>query len=104
MFSRFRSANMTVAAAKCAFGTTEVEYLGYRITPTGLFPLKKKTMAVSRWQWPQTLSEMRSFLGLTSHFRKFVKGYADLVRPLRELTKATVKSWPKEPNDDLHQR
>lgn len=100
LFSRFRATDMTVSASKCKFGFGEVEYLGYMVSGHGIRPTEKKTMAVSRWEWPTSRSEMNSFLGLTSHFRKFIKGYADMVRPLRELRNSKdTSAWPAEPDE-----
>jgi hypothetical protein len=99
LFDRVRRAGLSVSAEKCVFGAASAEYLGYIVDEHGVRPSPLKTAAVSRWTWPQTASQMRSFLGLTGHFRKFIHGYADMVRPLIDLTKKTVSKFPPEPNE-----
>jgi transposase InsO family protein len=98
LFARFDATDMTISADKCVFGAKEAEYLGYVADTDGVRPTSRKTSAVDKWQWPDDLKKMRSFLGLTGHFRKFVRNYADVVRHLTELTKKGAKV-PSEPNE-----
>jgi DNA-binding LytR/AlgR family response regulator len=53
---------------KRAFACTELEYLGYWLTPTGVQPLPKKVEAIKRLQLPKNLKQLRSFLGMIKHF------------------------------------
>ena len=73
---------------KCAFGRSEVAYLGHIVGREGLKPDPKKVSAVADWPVPKDIHQLRSFLGLTNYFRKFILGYSVLVKPLTDQLKA----------------
>jgi hypothetical protein len=73
---------------KCAFGRSEVGYLGHIVGREGLKPDPKKVSAVADWPVPKDMHQLRSFLGLTNYFRKFILGYSVLVKPLTDQLKA----------------
>ena len=76
------------------FGVTEILYLGHLLTGTSISPDPKKLEAVESWPTPQTVTQVRSFLGFTNYFRRFIQGYADLASPLDEITgKGAHFSW-----------
>ncbi|GFV99233.1 retrovirus-related Pol polyprotein from transposon 412 [Trichonephila clavipes] len=64
----------------------------------------KKVSAVKNWKRPENLRELRSFLGLCTYYRKFVKGFSNIARPLHKLTKSKQKfQWTKECEDSFLQ-
>ena len=75
---------------KCAFNNPEVEYLGHVVSAEGIKPDPKKVQAVLQWPQPTTKKELRSFLGLTQYFRKFIQGYSKIAAPLNALLKESV--------------
>ena len=79
---------------KCLFNTDSVEYLGHIVSKEGIRPDPKKTEVVQTWPRPQSLKEMRSFLGLANYFRRFIQGYSKIVAPLTTLTKEGT-DWRK---------
>lgn len=81
---------------KCAFNNPEVEYLGHVVSADGIKPDPKKVQAVLQWPRPTTKKELRSFLGLTQYFRKFIQGYSKIAAPLNALLKEDV-DW-RRPN------
>lgn len=78
--------------SKCSFAQEEVKFLGHIVGKNGVQMDPSKVAVVQAWPQPTTVSELRSFLGLATYFRKFVQGFATLVRPLHLLTKATA-TW-----------
>ena len=78
--------------AKCHFFKDEVAYLGHMVGKGQLRMDPKKVSAVQDWNVPQDVGQLRSFLGLTNYFRKFLKNYSAVVAPLTRLTGKT-KQW-----------
>lgn len=76
---------------KCKFLQTRVEFLGLIIENGSTRPTEHKTEAVMRFPQPKTIKQVQSFLGLTGYFRKFIKNYALIARPLSNLLKMNVK-------------
>ena len=70
---------------KCAFGVQEVEYLGHIVSYDGVRVDPYKIKPMREWPIPKTLKKLRGFLGLTSHYRKFVKNYGQIETPLTTL-------------------
>jgi hypothetical protein len=86
VFDRLRDANMLVKLSKCQFARTEVSYLGH-IVGNGqvrMDPMKVKAMVDGHE--PRNKRELQRFLGLTTHYRRFIHHYADICEPLSRLT------------------
>ena len=77
--------------AKCEFMKTEINYLGHVVDEHGLRPGPMKVKAVEDWKEPESVHELRSFLGLCNYFRRFIKGYALKTYPMTQLLKK--KAW-----------
>jgi hypothetical protein len=68
--------------SKCAFGLREVDFLGHVISGDGIKPDPGKIQAVKDWPTPQSVRDIRAFLGLTGYYRRFILHYAHLALPL----------------------
>lgn len=75
---------------KCSFGCLTVEYLGHIISQAGLAMNPSKVSAVVEWPMPQSFRDVHGFLGLTRYYRRFVKNYELIARPLNALLKKTT--------------
>ena len=76
---------------KCQFLSERVEYLGNIIENNCIRPSDKKIKAVIHFPEPRDVKEVQSFLGLTGYFRRFVKNYALIARPLTDLLRNDTK-------------
>lgn len=71
--------------SKCEILKQKVEYLGHYISSEGISVDLRKVTVVKEWPIPTNISELRSFLGLASYYRKFVKGFSSIAAPLTLL-------------------
>ena len=81
------SNNLKLKAKKCEFFRTEVEYLGHEVGQKGIRPSLSKVQALHDWKIPTDLTGVKSFLGFTSFYRRYIRNYSDVAKPLTELTK-----------------
>jgi hypothetical protein len=79
--------------SKCAFGASEVEYLGHLVGKDGVRVDPKKIEAMQDWSHPKTLKSLRGFLGLTGYYRKFVKNCGKIAAPPTALLKKNSFTW-----------
>jgi hypothetical protein len=70
-----------------------VTYVGHVISAEGIKPDLAKTPTVENWPQPKTLKQLRSFLGLSKYFRKFIQDYSKMVLPLTDLTKNATNKF-----------
>jgi hypothetical protein len=79
--------------SKCAFGASEVEYLGHLVGQDGIRVDPKKIEAMQDWPHPKTLKSLRGFLGLTGYYCKFIKNYGKIASPLTALLNKNSFTW-----------
>jgi len=72
--------------SKCEFWLNEVSFLGLVISGSGIAVDPSKVDAVSQWETPMSVTEIRSFLGLAGYYRRFIEGFSKLALPLTQLT------------------
>jgi hypothetical protein len=99
VLTRFREHNLRVKLAKCVFASPQVTYLGHQVNQKRVSPDPAKVEAVQNISSPTSLKEVRSFLGLTGYYRRFIPHYATIAQPLTKLTSKEYCNrfeWSKE--------
>ena len=89
--SHLREAGLKMKHSKCDFSKSEIHYLGHLISPEGISPLPNKLDSIKHMPVPNSIKEIKQFLGLTGYYRKFVPRFADISRPLTTLMKKDTK-------------
>ena len=83
--------------SKCEFWLPQVAFLGHIVGKDGILVDPSKIEAVKNWPRPASVSEVRSFLGLASYYRRFVEGFSKIAVPLTELTRKSVRfNWSEK--------
>src|SRR6218665_3403291 len=97
VLQRFRTANLKPKASKCQIMRTTVTFLGHVVTPSGIAVDPGKVRDVVAWPTPNSLREVRAFLGLCSYYRKFINSFSKVAIPLFNLTKTNHRfQWSDE--------
>jgi len=104
VFDRLKQANLKLKASKCRLFQRKIKFLGSIVSQEGIAPDPTKVEAVVRWPIPTNLTEVRSFTALAAYYRKFVKGFAAIAKPLFELTqKGRPFVWTSRQQDAFEQ-
>ncbi|GFQ86315.1 retrovirus-related Pol polyprotein from transposon 17.6 [Trichonephila clavata] len=97
VFEKLKEAKLKLNPSKCNLFRHEVNYLGHIISADGVRTDPQKVSAVKDWRRPKNVHELRSFLGLCTYYRRFVKGFSSIARPLHRLTENKQKFlWTDE--------
>lgn len=87
VLDRLEEEGLKLSLDKCQFGRTSVTYVGHVVSQDGVATDPSKIEAVATWPRPQTVTALRSYLGFCGYYRRFVKDYSKLCRPLNGLLK-----------------
>ncbi|WVZ80721.1 hypothetical protein U9M48_028178 [Paspalum notatum var. saurae] len=94
VLSRLREHKLYAKFSKCAFWLKEVAFLGHILSAKGVAVDPSKVEDVLNWKQPQTVIEIRSFLGLAGYYRRFIKDFSKIAKPMTALTQKNAKfAW-----------
>lgn len=97
VFQRLREHTLLLQPEKCSFLKSSTTYLGHIISREGVTPDPSKIEAVENFPTPKTTKDLKSFLGLSGYYRRFIKDFAKIAKPLNSLLKeGTEYIWTEE--------
>lgn len=88
IMKKISEAGVRISASKSKFFRREVEFLGYIVTREGIRTCPDKVKAIKEFPKPENLKSLRSFLGLSGFYKRFIKDYAVIAKPLTRLLEA----------------
>ena len=97
VFAKLVKAGLKLKPNKCEFFKTKITYLGHIVSSKGIETDPKKVEAVKNWTVPKTVTDVRSFLGFTNYYRRFIRGCANVAKPLNTLISGDNTNHKKAP-------
>lgn len=82
IISNLKNSGMRISTEKSKFFKTEVEFLGFTVSSSGIKTCPNKVKDILNYKKPETLRALRSFLGLSGYYRRFIRDYATIAKPL----------------------
>lgn len=89
VFRRLREAGLKLNPKKCHFFQSKIKCLGHVVSAEGIACDEDKLSAVRDWPVPQNVKELQKFLGFTGYYRRFIKDYASVARPITNLLRGS---------------
>ena len=87
---KLKEAGLKAKVTKCEFLKQRISFLGHMVDGDGIHTMNDKIMAINKFPQPQSVENVRSFIGLCGYYRSFIKGFAALASPLTQLLKKNV--------------
>ena len=84
VFDCLREYNLKLKPLKCSLFKEEINYLAHKVSKAGVHPSNINVKAIAEYAPPKTYTEIRAFLGLVGHYRRFIKGFARITQALNE--------------------
>ena len=95
VLARLSQHGLKIRMDKCKFLQREVSYLGYTVSDKGVSTDPDKVAVVKEWKVPESVKELRSFLGFASYYRRFIKNFAKIAGPLHDLQNTCLHNIKK---------
>ena len=85
VISKLGAAGLKLKPSKCDLFKQQINYLGHVVSKEGVSTDPDKIAAVTEWPQPTTVTEVRSFLGFVSYYRRFIPNFSKVAKPLNQL-------------------
>ena len=94
VFEHFREFNLKLKPSNCNLFQSEIIYLVHLVSREGVRPSKDNMCAIEEFPMPETFTQVRAFCGLAGHYRRFIKGFANIAHPLYDVLGKETKMGP----------
>ena len=101
VLERARKLGLKLNKEKSHIGMEEVNYVGHRLTGSGLKPTQERIEAISKMRAPENHQELETILGMIAYVSKFIPGLSEMNAPLRELKKRSEWHWSDKEQKSL---
>ena len=102
VFDAINVHGLKIKAKKCLLVMKEITFLGHKLNRYGVKPAEQKVQAITNWPAPTSVKEVQVFLGAVGWYRKFIKNFSTVARPLTRLLEKEVKfTWGKSEEESL---
>jgi hypothetical protein len=91
VLSHLQKWDLAASIDKCEFHKSEIEFLGYMISDTGINMAQDKVQMVLEWERPKSQKEVQAFMGFANFYRRFIKDFSKLAKPLMDTTSEQFK-------------
>ncbi|KAI8434016.1 hypothetical protein MSG28_012167 [Choristoneura fumiferana] len=91
LFQKLQEYGVIINHSKCLFGQPELEFLGYKVSASGIEPPSSMIEVIQQYTKPSSVKALRRFLGVLNFYRRFIKNAAETQAPLHNLLKNGVK-------------
>ena len=85
VFERFQEFNLKLKPSKCSFFQLKIVYIAHHISWRGILPSQENVRAMQEFLMPKTYMQVCAFCGLAGHYRRFIKGFANITCPLYDV-------------------
>ena len=97
VFERLRSSGLKLKPKKCHFFRKELPFLGHLVNEQGTLPAPDKCKVIREFPIPENLKQLRSWLGISQYYKRYIEDYSRIARPLHSLTRKDTKwAWSAE--------
>ena len=97
VFRRLDEQDLRLHPEKCKFLCSELKFLGFIVGREGIKPDPERTKAISEFPTPQKIKDIRSFIGMSNYYRKYIKDFALIVKPLTMLLRKGERwAWSEQ--------
>ena len=94
---RLQDNGLAAAPDKCEFHKSKLAFLGFIISDQGVEMSEDKLREIRDWETPKNVKDVQAFLGFANFYRRFIKDYSRIAKPLTDLTKSGITfEWPIE--------
>ena len=96
MFERFYDPGLKLKPSKCRFLRKQITFLGHEVSADGMKPGNLNLKGIAEMAPPANYTEVRHFLGMTGFFRRFIKNYAHIAKPLNDILEGEASKLKSE--------